>query len=107
MGSEQLHNNKKIHSIYFYSGFTVHVAHQNCKDMWSDLLTDYNPIRPLRSSGKGLVAVPRIRSSSSEGAVVYCGPALWNKLPTYLRSITTVSTFKSKLKTFLSSQAYG
>ncbi len=60
----------------------------------STFLTDYNPIRPLKSSDRGLRAVARIRSSSCEGALSYCGPALWNKLPTDLRSITPVSTFK-------------
>uniref|UniRef100_A0A8C9XJI8 Spermine synthase n=1 Tax=Sander lucioperca TaxID=283035 RepID=A0A8C9XJI8_SANLU len=36
----------------------------------------------------------------------YCGPALWNKLPDDLRSITTVSTFKSIFRTLIFSQAF-
>lgn len=34
-------------------------------------LQDYNPIRPLRSSGGGLLAVPRIRSWSDESKPSY------------------------------------
>ena len=38
--------------------------------------------------------------------ICYCGPDLWNKLLADLKSITTVSTFKTKLKTFLYIQAF-
>ena len=71
-----------------------------------DLLTDYTPIRPLRSSDGGFLVVLRIRSGAGKCEFSYCRPALWNALPDELRSIKTVSTFKAKLKTFLFSQAH-
>ena len=33
----------------------------------SDMLTDYTPIRPLRSSDSGFVVVPRIKSEADKG----------------------------------------
>ncbi len=68
-----------------------------------ELLTDYNVIRLLRTLD--LVVVLRIRSRSGEGTLSVCGLTYWNKLPADLRSITTVSTFKNKPKTYLFSQA--
>ena len=44
-------------------------------------LTDYNQICPLRS--------PRVTSTSGEGALSYCGPALWNKLSADLKTYYT------------------
>ena len=65
-----------------------------------DMLTEYTPDRPLRSSNKGLLTIPRINSKSAHGAFSYCGPTLWNSLPHKLRSVTTVSSFTSRLKTY-------
>lgn len=65
----------------------------------TDLLTEYSPNRPLRTIGACRLTVPRIRSRSSEGGFGYFGPAVWNKLPDDLRSVTTVSTFNKKPKT--------
>lgn len=62
----------------------------------SALLTDYNPVRHLRTSGRGLLPVPR---PSVGGGLQLGDPAFWNKLPA--RSIT----FKNKVETFLFSQA--
>ena len=58
------------------------------------------PDRPLRSSNKGLLTIPRINTKSAHGAFSHYGPTLWNSLPHELRSVTTVSSFKSRLKTF-------
>ena len=66
-----------------------------------DLLVPYEASRPLRSSGTGLLCVPRTRTKQSEAAFSYYAPHLWNKLPEHLRSSQTVSSFKSGLKTLL------
>ena len=62
------------------------------------------PLRITRSDLSGhqlrlLRVVPRIKSKSAEGAFCYCGPRLWNELPSNACSITTVSTSETKLKT--------
>lgn len=48
-------------------------------------------------SGADVWNVPRIRR---KGAFSYCGSVLWNELPADLRSITSLSAFKNRLKTF-------
>ena len=71
-----------------------------------DLLVPYEASRPLRSSGSGLLCVPRTRTKQGEAAFSYSAPHLWNKLPVDLRSAQTVSSFKSGLKTLLFTEAY-
>ena len=72
----------------------------------SDLLVRYEAPRPLRSSRAGLLSVPRIKTKQGEAAFSFYAPRLWNKLPEYLRSAETVSSFKSGLKTLLFATVY-
>ena len=65
----------------------------------SDLLLNYEPSRTLRSSGQ--LSVPRVRTKHGEAAFSYYAPNIWNKLPEICRSAATLTTFKSRLKTFL------
>ena len=67
----------------------------------TDMLIRYEPSRALRSSGTGLLTVPRVRTKQGEAAFSYYAPKIWNKLPENLRSAATLSSFKSSLKTFL------
>ncbi len=73
----------------------------------SDLLTNYHPIRSLRSSDMGLLNVPKVKTKSGKGGFSRCGAVLWNKLPADPRSVETLSSFKSGLKTLLFSCAFG
>uniref|UniRef100_A0A3B3B5V6 Reverse transcriptase domain-containing protein n=1 Tax=Oryzias melastigma TaxID=30732 RepID=A0A3B3B5V6_ORYME len=72
----------------------------------TDLLTQYVPARPLRSSGSGLLSVPRVRTKHGEAAFSFYAPQIWNRLPENLRSAETLSVFKSRLKTHLFSAAF-
>lgn len=73
-----------------------------------ELLTSYNPPRTLRSQEAGLLSVPRIRKNNAGGrAFVYKAPKLWNNLPANIRDSDTLSVFKSRLKTFFFTQAFG
>lgn len=72
----------------------------------SDLLLCYEPSRPLRSSGSGLLTVPRVRIKRGEAAFSFYAPFNWNKLPESLRSATSLSSFKSGLKTLLFTTAF-
>ncbi|XP_060758375.1 uncharacterized protein LOC132869034, partial [Neoarius graeffei] len=74
----------------------------------SELLLLYDPPRLLRSKGAGYLLVPRIVKATSGGrAFSYKAPLLWNSLPSNVRESDTVSAFKSRLKTYLFSQALG
>ena len=73
----------------------------------SDLLLSYQPSRTLRSSGTGLLTIPRVRTKThGEAAFSYYGPRLWNSLPENLRAAETVDVFKKRLKTHLFNQAF-
>ena len=72
----------------------------------SDLLLNYEPSRTLRSSGTGQLSVPRVRTKHGEAAFSYYAPSIWNKLPEICRSAATLTTFKSRLKTFLFAAAF-
>ena len=72
----------------------------------SDLLIPYEPSRPLRSSGTGLLSVPGVRTKRGEAAFSFYAPHIWNKLPENCRSAETLSSFKSELKTFLFTAAF-
>ena len=73
----------------------------------SDLLLTYEPSRTLRSSDRGLLLIPKVRSKThGEAAFHYYAPRLWNSLPEDLRAAASVDIFKSKLKTHLFSLAF-
>ena len=65
----------------------------------TDLLIRYEPTRALRSSGTGLLKIPRARTRQGEAAFSVYAPNIWNGLPE--RSAETLSLFKLGLKTFL------
>ena len=72
-----------------------------------ELIVPYVPARALRSQNAGLLVVPRICKSRMGGrAFNYQAPLLWNLLPDSVRGADTLSTFKSRLKTFLFDKAY-
>ena len=72
----------------------------------SELLPHYVPSRPLRSSGTGLLAVPRIKTKYGEAAFCHYATNSWNKLPEHIRSAPTLLTFKNRLKTFMFTSAF-
>ena len=69
----------------------------------SELLHLYTPSRQLLSSTDTRVfKIPSFRTKSSgQRSFSYQTPAFWNQLPVSVRHSTSVSSFKSSLKTFL------
>ena len=65
----------------------------------SGLLTPVHSHRNLRSNNKFLLSVPRINSAIGQRVFSYAAPSLWNSLPLEIRSCTSLSLFRSKLKT--------
>ncbi len=65
-------------------------------------IVPYYSSRSLRSQNAGLLVVLRISKMSLGGrALSYQAPLLWNQLQVHVREADTLSTFKSRLKTFL------
>ncbi len=74
----------------------------------SDLLFYCNASRELRSTSSLQLTVPRTRLKlKGDHAFSVAAPQLWNNLPFYIRSAPTYADFKSLLKTYLFTVAYG
>ena len=72
-----------------------------------ELIVPYHPTRALRSQNSGLLVVPKVsKSRVGARAFSYQAPLLWNHLPVSVQEADTLSTFKSRLKTFLYDKAY-
>ncbi len=63
-------------------------------------------VQTLRSSGTGLLYVPRTRIKHGEAAFSFYAPNIWNKLPENCRSAETLNAFKLRPKTFLFASAF-
>jgi hypothetical protein len=72
-----------------------------------DLIQSHAPTRQLRSNGRSLLHVDRVKSAFAERAFRHSAPAIWNSLPPHLTTdLSTLSTFKRHLKTELYRRAF-
>ena len=73
-----------------------------------DLVKVYSPNRSLRSAMDATVLVKPSPNYSSIGerAFTFYGPKVWNSLPSSIRNLKNIDTFKRHLKTFLFRRAY-
>ena len=72
----------------------------------TELLDRYVPPRPLRSSSRGLLKVPRSNTKYGDRSFSVCAPTLWNSLPDHLRLTTDRCSFKRDLKTYLFRESF-
>ena len=74
----------------------------------SEMLHLYSPSRSLRSAADTRIfRVPGMgRRTLGARSFQDFGPVLWNSLPLSVRHSSSLSSFKSKLKTYLFSSAY-
>ena len=73
----------------------------------SELLHPYTPSRSLRSADQLLLTVPKARLKlRGERAFSVAAPKLWNGLPLHIRQVSSLSDFKTLLKTHLFSLAF-
>ena len=73
----------------------------------SSRLDVYQPSRSLRSSNDRLLRVPRWKLKSfGYRSFSYQGPVVWNSLPTDFKLSSSLSSFKSRLKTHLFMKSY-
>ena len=76
-------------------------------DYLSDSIIHYQPTRSLRSSKKGLLVVPNIRTKRyGSHAFAHAGPNLFNTLPEDMHLAPSYNTFRARLKTHLFCIAY-
>ena len=62
-----------------------------------DLVHKYTPVRSLRSSNSGSLAVPKSTKTWDERAFAHAGPTLWNNLPIVIKNSMSPDSFKSSL----------
>ena len=81
--------------------------HRTAPSYLCDLIVPYVNTRALRSNDKCLMepCKPRLRSHG-ERCFKYAGPQEWNKLPIHIRKGSSLSIFKTQLKTYLFQLAY-
>ena len=73
----------------------------------SELVHIYTPQRTLRSSSDNLTLCrPRTSRSYGERSFSSSAPSVWNSLPLSVRSATSLSAFRSSLKTHLFKEAF-
>ena len=66
------------------------------------LIKTYHLSRALRSSSRSLLCTPAIKSKTHRGrAFSTAALQLWNTILEYVKNADSVTTFKTKLKTFL------
>ena len=66
----------------------------------------YVPNRPLRSLTAEYLVVPRAKTSFGTRSFAYAAPHLWNSLPFEIRTASSLTVFKNKLKTFFFNEAF-
>ena len=67
-----------------------------------ELLQLYVPCRSLRSTSQSLLVTPKSRTVSyGDRAFSIVAPKMWNNLPEHIRNSSTVSGFKTVLKTYM------
>ena len=87
---------------------TFKCLHNLAPSYLCELISRYQPKRALRSSALTLLTVPSAPRTATYGARAFAiaAPSLWNQLPEEIRSIQSLSRFKSSLKTFLFNQYF-
>lgn len=86
---------------------TFKAIHNLAPPYLSDLLHINIPTRSLRSASSINLTVPPARlSTMGSRAFSRSAPRLWNSLPSDIRNIDSIITFKTHLKTHLFRQAY-
>ena len=91
----------KFHVTFKLATLTHKILHCQQPDYLYQLIDAYMPARDLRSSNRGYLNPMRSRTVSSSRGFRHSSVAVWNSLPQDIRDISTVSTFRRKLKTHL------
>ena len=73
----------------------------------SEVLEPYTPARNLRSSSKYLLKIPLVKLVSyGHRCFSFAAPTLWNSLPDFIKQSSSLSSFKTYMKTYLFKKCY-
>ena len=92
---------------YKLSFLCYNCLNSTAPDYLTELPRMYKPTRQLHSSfDTSILCIPSVRTHLlGQRSFSYAAPAVWNALPYKIRSSSTLSSFKSSLKTYLSQQS--
>ena len=85
---------------------TYKALHEEQPVYLRSLIAISHPSRSLRSNRGITLSIPRIKTNTGARACSSCAPSLWNNLPLSVRSVTSVATFRRRLKTYLFDLAF-
>jgi exonuclease III len=85
---------------------TYKALHGQAPAYLQELLTITSRDRSLRSNTQCMLLAPRTRTSYGDRSFSHGAPELWNSLPFYIKTCTSVHSFKHQLKTYLFNLAY-
>ena len=105
----QLHWLPIEHRITFkIAVITFKVLHGAAPSYITDLIKPYTPGRLLRSSNQLLLSTPKFNLKTyGDRSFTIAAPSVWNAhTSTQLRSCNSLSSFESKLKTWLFKVSY-
>ena len=106
---------KKLHWLpiserikYKIAYMCFHAINGSCPTYLSELLRIYTPYRTLRSSSDSRMLKIQQYKRKTHGfrTFTYLGPYVWNSLPQDIRQCSTLTSFKTNLKTFLFAQYF-
>lgn len=80
-------------------------THNTGPEFLKKALCSYTPIRPLCSSAANLLMVPRAKKASwGDRRFTVATAKLWNTLPLYIKTSSTLLAFRKQVKTWLFNQ---
>ena len=85
---------------------TFKIVHTQQPAYLSDLLSLYEPSRQLRSSSQTLLYRHRSRTILATRSFKHTSVAIWNSLPAHIRNLSSITSFRSHLKSFLFRAAF-
>ena len=87
--------------LFKIATFTFATLQNQLPSYLSNLLTRHTPSRSLRTKHQHQLICPLIKSNNGRRSFSYAAPTTWNSLPVNLRSLSSIETFRSHLKTHL------
>jgi len=84
-----------------FAGLVYHSLHETFPTYLSSVLHAYTPTRSLRSSSVQLLVEPHLRTTLASRDFRSAGPQIWNTLPNHIKLSSSLSSFRSRLKTYL------
>ena len=80
------------------ASLTYKILSSNKPSYLDSLITQYKPVRSLRSADKQTLVIPTIKSANGRRSFSFASPTIWNSLPLDIRSTASLLSFRKKLK---------